>query len=142
MDNFNTFPEKEFVLKPGVSHEATMYNRIASINRVNYLVNKVLPEFDLHTKSKDYLLCLDMEMWKRFYCTESGDKQIDEEFCQRMAKVCVEMESGQPTLDQEEFDRMFQSANKMNNKIVDEALKSPEKTSFAKKIINWLNRWE
>jgi len=91
-DNFLTSSDLPFTLRGGESQEIALYNRIAAINRIEYLVRKEVPEFNLRDKSKDFIRCLDLEMYIRFYNKEPKNKVIDEEFCQRSAEICLEME--------------------------------------------------
>lgn len=124
MTEFNTNPENEFVMKPGDAQEVGLYNRIAAINRINYIVKKTLPEFDLRAKDKEYLLKLDMEMWNNFYNSQPTEKTIDEEFCQRASKVCIDIETYVP----EEIKEVIKE-----EKIV-------ENRTWIMNIINWLNK--
>ena len=91
-DNFLTSSDLPFTLRGGESQEIALYNRIAAINRIEYLVRKEVPEFNLRDKSKDFIRCLDLEMYIRFYNKEPKNKVIDEVFCQRSAEICLEME--------------------------------------------------
>lgn len=91
MDNFNTSADLPFSLHGGDGIETARYNRIAAINRINYLVKQTLPDFSLHEKSADYLHSLDLALFEQFY-SEEPNKVIDEEFCQNAAKVCLELE--------------------------------------------------
>lgn len=92
MDNpFNTSSHLPFTIKEGDSVEIARYNRIAAINRINHLVQQKIPDFDVYKKSQTYTQVLDLEVWKRFY-KDSPSEKISEEFCQRMATVCIEME--------------------------------------------------
>lgn len=94
-DAFKTEADKPFVLKEGNTVETAMYNRIAVLNRVNFLVRAKVKEFDIRTKSPEYTKALDMEMWKRFY-SEKPTEPVSEDFCQKMAQVCIESELGIP----------------------------------------------
>jgi hypothetical protein len=104
MPDFQTSDDIPLVLRGGDSREVAMFNRIAAINRVNYLVRLKLPEFDIRLKSDVYRKCLDLEMYKRYYSDKPKDTKIDEEFCQNMAKTCIEMDE-EPILNQREFDK-------------------------------------
>jgi hypothetical protein len=80
-------PDKPFVLRGGNTEQAAVYNRIAVLERVKYLTG-----VDLAERSVWYRYALDLEMYQRWYKNEPKDKQIDEEFCQRMAIVVRDME--------------------------------------------------
>ena len=90
---FQTSDDLPFKLHGGDSLEAARYNRIAAINRINYLIHIHYPDFDLRARSEEYLKALDLEMYKKYYQNEPKDKKIDEEFCQRVAEFCVEMQN-------------------------------------------------
>lgn len=90
-DEFNTSSDIPFVLRGGDGEQTALYNRVAAINRINYLVQEYVTGFDIRQKSKEYLMCLDMELYKKYYQDDSK-KKIDEEFCQRSAEVCLNME--------------------------------------------------
>jgi len=109
-NNFETSDDVEFVLRGGNDQQTALYNRIAAINRINYLVRKEIPEFDIRVKSEVFMQCLDLELWVRFYKDEPGDKKIDETFCKRAAEVCIEMEKEQPEFKKDEFDKAVDSA--------------------------------
>lgn len=88
---FETSDDIPFSLRGGDDPKTHTFNRAAALNRINNLIRKQLPDFDIRTKSADFLLCLDLEMYKKYYAGESKDKKIDEEFCQLAAKTCLEM---------------------------------------------------
>ena len=50
---FQTSDDIPFVLRGGDTKEIAMFNRIAAINRINFLIRKELPEFDLREKSNE-----------------------------------------------------------------------------------------
>lgn len=83
-------PELPFKLQGGETEQAAMHNRIAAIDRINYLVGN---SFDLRKKSKEYLYLLDMEMYQRWYKNEPKDKRINEDYCQRACEVIKAMEA-------------------------------------------------
>ena len=95
---FQTSDDIPFLLRGGDTKEIIMFNRIAAINRINFLIRKELPEFDLREKSTEFRRCLDMELFHKYYIDEPKDKKIDEEFCQRIAQICIEMEKPNPVL--------------------------------------------
>ena len=98
---FQTSDDIPFVLRGGDTKEIAMFNRIAAINRINFLIRKELPEFDLRDKSNEFRRCLDMELFHKYYIDGPKDKKIDEEFCQRTAQVCIEMENPKPNLEKD-----------------------------------------
>lgn len=79
--------DKLFILKEGKSDQVAIFNRIAAIDRINFLSG-----VDLRNKSKEYLLVLDLEMTKRWYTDEPKNPPIDELWCQRVAEVVRAME--------------------------------------------------
>ena len=91
MNEFDTNPSEPFTLKEGNTITIATYNRIAALNRVNYLVQQKIVDFDIRQKSEEYKNNLDKEMYARFYINDS-DAKIGEEFCQRIAEICLEME--------------------------------------------------
>ena len=98
---FQTSDDIPFLLRGGDTKEIAMFNRIAAINRINFLIRKKLPEFDLREKSNEFRKCLDLELHKKYYVNEPKDKKIDEEFCQHTAQVCIEMETPKPVLKED-----------------------------------------
>lgn len=110
MDSYNTHPENPFVLKEGDSREVGLYNRIAAINRVNYLVKQKIPTFDIYDKPDTYRFAIDTEMHKRHY-KDKPDAKIDEDFCQHMAEICLEFEEGKtdPAKSEEEPKSVLES---------------------------------
>ena len=55
--------------------------------------------------------CLDLELWKKYYQKEPKDKKIDEEFCQRVAEVCIDMEKAvESVLDEVQFKEAIEIA--------------------------------
>ncbi|MFA6100378.1 MAG: hypothetical protein WC750_05955 [Patescibacteria group bacterium] len=76
-----------FVLKGGNDEQTALHNRIAAIERINFLSG-----IDMRKKSAAYLKAFDLEMWVRWYKNEPADKKIDEEWCQRAAEVIKAME--------------------------------------------------
>jgi len=88
---FSTSDDKEFILRGGDDKNTALYNRIAAINRINYLIRQTLPEYDIREKSATFLKALDIEIYKKYYQDKPKEK-ISEEFCQRMAEVCIEIE--------------------------------------------------
>ena len=124
--DFNTSADLPFVIHGGDSKEVAMYNRVAAINRMNYLIQRVFPDFDIRLKSETWRRCWELEMFKRFY-TEDPKHKIDEEFCQNGAKVAIEME-GKPEkpVDKREFFEAFVGATGLPNNI------KPEKNLLRK----------
>lgn len=110
---FETSDDIPFAMRGGDSQETAMYNRIAAINRINYIIRQKLPEFDIRTKSAEYRKFLDLEMYRRYYASEAKDKKIDEEFCQRMAGLCIEFDeiSGMPVsiVETEKFKELLKT---------------------------------
>lgn len=106
----NTSPELPFQMKGGDTKEVALYNRVAAINRMNWLVQQSLPDFDVRTKSETWRRCWELEMFKRFY-TSDPKHTIDEDFCQKGAKVAIEMESKPlKEVDKKEYMQAFVSA--------------------------------
>ena len=99
MDNIplNDKPEEPFVLMEGLTKEIGLYNRVLAIQRVNYLVKQTFPNFDIYEKTDDYRYTLDQMMYERFY-KDAPEARIDEEFCQRMAQICLEFEHWVPAV--------------------------------------------
>ena len=93
-------PDKPFVLRGGNDEQTAIYNRIAAIERIKFLTGGI----DLRAKNTDYLKFLDLELWVRWYRNEPAGKKIDEEFCQRAARVVRDMEGQQPILSQKKYD--------------------------------------
>ena len=89
-----------FKLIGGLSKEIKEQNMVNAINRLNYLIRKQLPEFDIRTKSQTFKNMLDLELFKKYY-EESPEEPVNEEFCQRVAKVCIEMEKDESSIPPE-----------------------------------------
>ena len=108
--DFKTSPDVPFVMRGGSDKETALYNRVAVLNRLNWLVQKTIPDFDIRLKTEVWQRCWELEMYKRFY-TNDPKHPIDEEFCQNGAKVAVEMES-KPVepVDKKEYMKAFVSA--------------------------------
>ena len=107
---FDTSPEIPFVKRGGNTVEIAAYNRIAAINRMNWLVRKELPDFDMRLKSDTWRKYWELSMYKRFY-TDDPRHEIDEEFCQNGAKVALEMEKADTiTLDDKEHAEAFKAS--------------------------------
>lgn len=92
-----------FNLKGGEDPHTALVNRIAAINRINYIIRQTIPDFDIRSKSDVYMKCLDLELWKKYYQDEPKDKKIDEQFCQRVAEYCIDMEKVEPVVDEIKF---------------------------------------
>ena len=108
--NFDTSPELPFVKRGGNTMEIATYNRISAINRMNWLINKELHDFDIRLKSDTWRKCWELEMFKRFYINDTRH-ELDEEFCQNGTKVAVEMEKADTiTLDEREHAETFKTA--------------------------------
>lgn len=130
---FNTSEDLPFQLRGGEDEQTAIYNRIAIINRVNYLVSKKILQFNLREKSPTYLKCVDLEMWKKFYHQEPKDKKADEEFCQRMAEICLGMEGLiLPENVDQEYDAELNGYAHPNPPIIPDI---PEKLSFFEKVL-------
>ena len=116
--SFDTSPDLEFRIRGGDSKEVAMYNRVAAINRMNYLIQRVFPDFDIRLKSETWRRCWELEMFKRFYPNDPKHK-IDEEFCQNGAKVAIEME-GKPEkpVDKREFFEAFVGATGLPKAVI------------------------
>ena len=95
-------PELPFEVRGGQTEQAAIHNRIAAIERINYLTN-----VDLRKKSPYYLQVLDVEMWRRWYSDEPPQKMIDEEFCQRAAIVIKDIEENRIDLSQANYKQAF-----------------------------------
>jgi len=133
--DFNTSYDLPLQLRGGDSVEVAIYNRIAAINRINYLVQKHIPNFDIRSKSVDYTKALDLELYKKYYVNESNNKKIDEEFCQRVAKTCIDMDKEEiKPVNQQEFKIAFQTS-------VFHPQPLPKiKKPFIKKFVDFLNK--
>lgn len=104
--------DKPFVLRGGDDEQTAMYNRIAAIDRIEFLSG-----VDLREKSAFYLRALDLELYKRWYKDEPPDRKIDETFCQRAAEVVAAMEGKPVTLDEKELTKEFlDHQSKLQNK--------------------------
>ena len=108
--SFSTSPDIAFVMRGGSDQETALYNRVAVLNRINWLVQKSIPDFDIRLKTETWRRCWELEMYKRFY-TKYPKHPIDEEFCQNGANVAIEMES-KPVepVDKKEYMQAFVSA--------------------------------
>ena len=89
---FITNAEQPFIFKEGTDEPTILLNRVAALDRINFLVRQAFPDFDIRLKADDFLKCMALELWKRFYQEAPRDKKIDEEFCQHVAQVCCDME--------------------------------------------------
>lgn len=87
-----------FVLRGGETKDAAIHNRIAVIDRIQFLTG-----VDLRTKSAEYLKALDLELWYRWYRHEDTRKKVDEVFCQRSAEVIKGMEEEIKPLDPQAY---------------------------------------
>ena len=87
-----TSPDKPFQLHGGNSEQSSLHNRIACIDRMEFILkstyNKV---FSFRTQTSEWLMLWDMEMYQRWYKSAPKDYKIDEEFCQRGAEVANAM---------------------------------------------------
>lgn len=109
----DTSPELPFNLRGGELKETALYNRVAAINRMNYLIQKTLPSFDIRIQSEAWRRCWELEMYKRFY-TNDPKHVIDEQFCQNGAKVAIDMESKPVvSVDKKEYIQAFVTAVKL-----------------------------
>jgi hypothetical protein len=122
--------DKEFRLRGGGTQQASVYNRIQAISRIEHLAG-----VDLRKKSKYYLFALDMEMYQRWYKNYPKDHRIDEEWCKRAAEIVKSME---------EDEGMYEQATDLagiTKKAFEEhealPLKEPE---VEKKKESWLNK--
>lgn len=95
----NISPDQPFQLRTGDSQDMAVYNRLCAINRINYLVSKEIPGFDLREKGGDYRINLDLKMYHDFY-RQDPNKKIDEEFCQRAAQICLDIEGYKGLLEE------------------------------------------
>lgn len=129
--NFKTSEDLPFVLKGGQSKEVALFNRIAAINRLNYLARKELPDFDIRVKSDEWIRCWELEMWKRFY-QKDPKKVIDEDFCQNGAKVAIEMEKEVPIFNPAEH---FEAIKSLSGTPLMPSLKEDFISKWFKKII-------
>ena len=46
--DFKTSSDLPFMMKGGQDKETALYNRVAAINRMNYLIQKTFPDFDTY----------------------------------------------------------------------------------------------
>ena len=130
--NFDTSPEIPFVKRGGNTVEIATYNRIAAINRMNWIVQRELPDFDVRLKSDTWRKCWELSMYKRFY-VDDPRHEIDEKFCQNGAKVAIEMEKVDTiTLDEKEHFEAFKTVCLTPAKV--------EKTGFLDKFKKILRR--
>ena len=90
--------DQPFILRGGDSKDAAIHNRIAVLDRIQYLSG-----VDLRTKSAEYLKALDLELWHRWYRKEPANTRVSEEFCQRAAQVIMGMEEEIKPLDPEAY---------------------------------------
>lgn len=88
----------EFVLKGGESKEIDAINQVNAMNRINTLVRKEIPDFDIRMKSPKFLEFLDLTLIKKYERYRNKEQKIDEQFCKDSAEVCIEMEKDEPTL--------------------------------------------
>lgn len=103
----STSPELPFVMHGGDTKDVALYNRVAAINRMNYLIQKTFPSFDIRTKSETWLRCWELEMYKRFYVNDPKHV-IDEQFCQNGALVAIQMEEKpEKAVDKREYFEAF-----------------------------------
>lgn len=112
-----------FVLHGGDSIEAALHNRVTAINRINFIVRKKISDFDIRLKTDEYRRVLDLNMWKKYYQDQDTKQKINEEFCQRTAQECIEMEGyEEPKINEEEFNKAIEKADvpeKKNNLLFD-----------------------
>ena len=80
-----------FKLIGGETKEVAGQNQVNAINRINYIVRKKIQDFDIRTKSNIFAILLDTELYKKYY-QYNNNKTIDEDFCQKMAEACIDME--------------------------------------------------
>ena len=137
MTEFETSDDIPFVLHGGEDENTAMYNRIAAINRINYLIRQKLPEFDLRTKSESYLKFLDLEIYRRHYQGKTKEK-IDEAFCQKMADLCLEIESDEikPEVNEKEFKTTVQVAMQFSQ----QELPPKPKRNFIQKMMDKIKK--
>jgi len=134
-NEFNTSADLPFQLRGGEDVPTALYNRVASINRINFLVSHhTNTPFDIREKPAEYLLKLDEEMYKRFYVNEPKDKKIDEEFCQRASQICVELEN----TDQDKHVEAHVEATKEFSGYLTET----PKLTWVQRLVNWLNKFK
>lgn len=81
-------PDKPFTLIKGNSEQVALANRIACIDRINYLSG-----IDIRQKSKEFLLVFELTIWQNWYRDELLNARINEQYCQRAAQVIKEMGS-------------------------------------------------
>lgn len=137
MTEFQTSPENPFELKPGDTKEVAFYNRVAAVNRINYIMQERIPGFDLRTKPRDYWLTLDKEMWNRYYSSQTEPKKISESFCKRSAEVCIALEKGELNTDGAEEYIHKEYIEYRAPKLVE-----PPKIKFIDKVVKLLNGWK
>lgn len=90
--------DKPFVLRGGDSEQAATYNRIAVLERINFLTG-----IDIRVKSAEYLKVLEVAMWKDWLKNEPPDKKVDEEFCQKASEIVKKMEGKPVELNEQEY---------------------------------------
>ena len=91
-------PDVPFRLHDGNTKQDAIYNRIACIERIEYLTG-----INLRNKSADYLKVLDLALYKKWYHKENPKKFIDEEFCQRAVEIIRDLEGKSVILDEKEY---------------------------------------
>lgn len=64
-------------------------NQVEALNRINYLVRQQIPNFDIQTLNDAQRRFLDTTLLKEYYATNPS-LPIDEDFCQRAAKLLIE----------------------------------------------------
>lgn len=83
-------PELPYTPRGGNSPDTILHNRIAVIERIKHLSG-----IDLREKNWEFLLMLDMEMFKKFYeglSKEEMNQPPDELWCQRAAEIVKVLE--------------------------------------------------
>lgn len=82
-------PEEEFKLIVSDDPQVNMHNRINAIERIKFLSG-----VDLRERPKEYRYRLDHELYNRMLKNKPKDTKIDEEWCQMVATVIKDLESG------------------------------------------------
>ena len=85
-------PELPFKLRGGESYQTAVYNRIAAIKRMEYLLKKKYSHrFSFRHAGAAWLQLWDLNMYGQWYKDVPKDFKIDEMFCQRGAEVADKM---------------------------------------------------
>lgn len=128
-------PELPFELRGGNDEITALYNRISAQKRIIYL-SKV----DIMSKSKEYKLLIDAELYSLYYKNEPLNTPIDELWCQRVADIVKELESkDKDILDkalEDAQERVKQLHKESINNVSPKPLLAKTKSNIVKRFIN------